>query len=99
MNKCKKHNNKPKHAELLELVCYLPLSTALRQRLDKLLDKIDKWRADSVKKANPYLMMPIERVKVDAEYGVSLARSALRQREPELASKLRIGVEPPAGRR
>lgn len=77
--------------ELMELFCNQPLSYEWQLRLDILFDKIEHHFA---KAKNPYLIMPIERVRTDAVYGVSLARTALRQREPEQADKLGIGVEP-----
>jgi len=78
--------------ELMELFCNQPLSYEWQLRLDLLFDKIDRHFAKQP--ANPYLIMPIERVKTDAVYGVSLARTALRQRDPEQADELGIGVEP-----
>lgn len=42
---------------------------------------------------NPYLQMPLSRCIADAEAGVSLARSALRQRDPRWADQLSIGIE------
>ena len=43
---------------------------------------------------NPYLIMPIDRVRQDAANGVSLARQAYAKREPQEAWKLGIGIEP-----
>jgi hypothetical protein len=44
---------------------------------------------------NPYLSMSIERVRQDALHGVSLAREAWRQRQPEQAARaLGAVVEP-----
>jgi hypothetical protein len=37
--------------------------------------------------ANPYLTMPIERVRSDAEYGVKLAIAALAEREPKTTTQ------------
>jgi hypothetical protein len=45
-----------------------------------------------MKMDNPYLDMPIERVRADAIHGVSAAREALRQREPGKAALLGLGV-------
>ena len=41
---------------------------------------------------NPYMAMPIEQVKADALHGVSLARAAWRQRDPEGANAALGGV-------
>jgi hypothetical protein len=38
--------------------------------------------------ANPYLRMPLERVRADAIYGVQLARLAWRARDPEGAARV-----------
>jgi len=35
---------------------------------------------------NPYMVMPLDRVRRDAEHGVRLAREAWRQREPQAAA-------------
>lgn len=41
-----KHNHKPTDAEM-NLLCSLPISPRLRQRLERLFDKIDKWQRDA----------------------------------------------------
>jgi hypothetical protein len=38
--------------------------------------------------ANPYLIMPLDRVRSDALYGVSAARTAWRARDPEAAEEM-----------
>jgi ribonuclease HI len=43
---------------------------------------------------NPYLIMPLDRVRSDALHGVRLAREAWRQRDPEGAAELGRIVEP-----
>ena len=43
---------------------------------------------------NIYLRMPLERVKADAEYGVTLARLALAERDPDAARAIGIGIPP-----
>lgn len=45
-------------------------------------------------KENVYMRMSIGRVIGDAKHGVSLARQALRIREPERARALGLGIEP-----
>jgi len=43
---------------------------------------------------NIYLRMPIQRVCEDARHGVSLARLAYAERDPEQALALGIGISP-----
>jgi hypothetical protein len=50
--------------------------------------------------SNPYLIMPMVQVRADALNGVSLARAALRERDPEgTARELGRIVKPVAGQR
>ena len=42
---------------------------------------------------NIYFQMPLERVYQDAEFGVRLAREALRVRDPDKARQLGLGVD------
>jgi len=44
--------------------------------------------------SNIYLVMPLSRVFEDAQGGVSLARRALAERDPERARAMGIGIEP-----
>jgi hypothetical protein len=44
--------------------------------------------------SNVYMTMDIERVRQDAAHGVSLARTALSLRSPDLARLLGVGVLP-----
>ena len=46
--------------------------------------------------SNAYLnpAMPLSKVHEDAMHGVSLARAALRQRDPKSADALQVGTEP-----
>ena len=46
---------------------------------------------------NIYLDMPLERVKIDALHGVSLARMAWRQRDPKEAAKKASGQRAKSG--
>ena len=44
-------------------------------------------RTDRQAQGNPYMVMPLARVRADAHQGVSLAKEAWRQRDPEGAAK------------